>query len=222
VKNAEGLTSHWDLHFTMLHLLTGKAQHTKIQAGTRASVFSLFTPSGEIGHRHCEAAGVPPEYCPCIRNISAAMLPSRTHIYSMIAEYMNNVTMPHRDICARFDPGGFKETGLQVIERNEPSSKDISEYWHSKRAQEGYADAVRPWVALKFQVWFELPNVSVSWMATLTSSENTRKVTEIGSIRTLSEWQSKWDTCEAKSSNSNVFRALRDVKEMCICEGGEK
>ena len=58
-KNTEELTSHWDLHRTLEHILAMSVgeDHEVQRPGT-----SLLTP---VGTRTCPEAEVPPEYCSC-------------------------------------------------------------------------------------------------------------------------------------------------------------
>ena len=58
-KNTEELTSHWDLHRTLEHILAMSVgeEHKVRRTGT-----SLLTP---VGTRNCPEADVPPEYCSC-------------------------------------------------------------------------------------------------------------------------------------------------------------
>ena len=58
-KNTEELTSHWDLHRTLEHILAMSVgeEHKVRRPGT-----SLLTP---VGTRTCPEAEVPPQYCSC-------------------------------------------------------------------------------------------------------------------------------------------------------------
>jgi hypothetical protein len=58
-KNTEELTSHWDLHRTLEHILALSVgeEHEVRRPGT-----SLLSP---VGTRTCPEAGVPPQYCSC-------------------------------------------------------------------------------------------------------------------------------------------------------------
>ncbi|XP_028410405.1 uncharacterized protein LOC114533029 [Dendronephthya gigantea] len=57
-RNAEVLTSHFDIHATLQHLLTYPKEPQGLPHGR-----SLFT---DIGWRTCEQAGIPFHYCPCL------------------------------------------------------------------------------------------------------------------------------------------------------------
>ena len=58
-KNTEELTTHWDLHRTLEHILAMSVgeEHEVRRPGT-----SLLTP---VGTRTCPEAEVPPQYCSC-------------------------------------------------------------------------------------------------------------------------------------------------------------
>ena len=58
-KNTEELTTHWDVHRTLEHILAMSVgeEHEVRRPGT-----SLFTP---VGTRTCPEADVPPQYCSC-------------------------------------------------------------------------------------------------------------------------------------------------------------
>ena len=57
-RNAEILTSHFDIHATLRHLLTYPNEPQGLFHGK-----SLFT---NIGWRTCKQAGIPYHYCPCL------------------------------------------------------------------------------------------------------------------------------------------------------------
>ncbi|XP_028400977.1 uncharacterized protein LOC114524062 [Dendronephthya gigantea] len=57
-RNAEVLTSHFDLHATLMHFLTYPNEPQGLPHGR-----SLLT---NIGWRTCEKAGIPFHYCPCL------------------------------------------------------------------------------------------------------------------------------------------------------------
>ena len=57
-RNAEVLTSHFDIHATLVHLLAYPKEPQDLPHGK-----SLLT---NIGWRTCEQAGIPFHYCPCL------------------------------------------------------------------------------------------------------------------------------------------------------------
>jgi hypothetical protein len=57
-RNAEVLTSHFDIHATLRHILTYPKEPRDLPHGK-----SLLT---NIGWRTCEQAGIPFHYCPCL------------------------------------------------------------------------------------------------------------------------------------------------------------
>lgn len=214
VSNAQSLTSHWDMHLTLLHLLTGKTHPNMTQAEGTTRGKSLFLHNKP---RDCEEAGIRPEFCPCYRNLSSSKMPARHEILGSIAEHMNRATASHEERCMYLGPEQLRERDSTVIHRIEPTNADMTEYNQPKHARDGYDSMNELQVILKLEVRVEEPDHEAIWTAVLTASENTGKVLDVSSLRAVSDWQSKWDVCKEKHAIFAKDEISRKVKEICIC-----
>ena len=96
--NTEELTSHFDVHWTLKHILS----YPKIEKPNLGqSLFTKIDPT----KRTCQQTGIPSKYCFCLKTekISANTDQAKT-IAQKAIEYMNNKTAAHpepKELCAK-------------------------------------------------------------------------------------------------------------------------
>ena len=109
-KNTEELTTHWDVHRTLRHILSmSVGEEHKV----RSPGISLLTP---VGTRTCPEAEVPPQWCSCTSGWSHLEPANVTDLVTAVLADINKALAPLR-IC---------ET-LALEEVTEATSKTVGE-----------------------------------------------------------------------------------------------
>lgn len=119
-QNARKLTTHFDLHHTMVDLLNLTALEDGIlqqRANQTGRGQSLFQPVSS--HRNCSQAGIPRHYCTCHDSIEK-MDTNDTHVVAAaeaVAKYMNDMlkTEPY---CAHLQVKAIKQATMEMSTMN--------------------------------------------------------------------------------------------------------
>lgn len=97
-SNTRRLTSQFDVHGTLLHVLNERPLGPSSFMGKKQYGLSLFT---EIPlNRTCEDAGIKDEYCLCRRFVPLTDDESRGHLVAYILKYLNDKLEPYKDKCS--------------------------------------------------------------------------------------------------------------------------
>ena len=96
--NTEALTSHFDVHWTLKHILSYPKIEEKPNYGQ--SLFTKINPA----KRTCEQAGIPSKYCFCLKTEKISIETDQAKTIAQKAiDYMNSKLAAHpepKDLCA--------------------------------------------------------------------------------------------------------------------------
>lgn len=101
-ENQNRLTSHLDVHPTLLHLLYGDPPSSNSSGYSFGQ--SLFTSIP--GNRTCEEAGIRPNYCMCTPFIPLKPITTQAEIaVSAVIRNINHRLQPYKDRCEQLELG---------------------------------------------------------------------------------------------------------------------
>lgn len=117
--NQRKLTSHFDIHATLLHALTGSVPENEPYG------HSLFVdiPSD----RTCETAGIPEQYCMC-NSYVPARLNNEGRFSTNLVKQLNILLKPYSDLCAELTLNKTLRVHIRQNELDSPSAHYLVQF----------------------------------------------------------------------------------------------
>ena len=236
VGNAASLVSHFDMHMTLRHLLTGRGgapppakeklggeegethAFTLMKAEKGAAVQSLFAPF-ENPERSCADAGVGPDFCPCHVTVCSGDLASDEAVLGrldLIAKKVNgraaaaNVT----DVCK---PLVAHATNATTFVQGSIGKKDPS--CEKQELDDG---------KVSLTLFLEQTAWKTHWRVTVTATDKPGVIEDIGIVTAESQWGPMWETCLPFMLTKFGVKELADLiqehpgawgmRQTCFCE----
>lgn len=229
VKNAANLVSHFDMHMTLRHLLTGSADPPppdldKLGGGKGETYAFKLANAGNIQsilspivkpRRSCAELGVPTSYCPCHVLECPKDLMRKEKVeerLQLIAEKVNEMFAKVRldDICAPL----VVDNGKRVFDQ------EIKARGASCEMQELTKGRVNLSLSLTQKEW------KTKWRVSVNVNEE-GEVEQIGDLLAESLWSPKWSEClpfifkkfNVKSeAELNEKTSAYKARQLCYCK----
>ena len=188
-KNSRSLTSHFDLHETFRHFLTGEkptASYSPHEA--QSLVEPLKNP-----HRKCTNIGIPPMFCPCIDQKTCADTgfgTSGLRIHAL-TKHISTLLANNSVLCHTYSNTSWREVSS------------------SARLQRNVAGRNEPAMCIS-TLSYDTLNVSLS-VGFQMDAGGALHITKLSAVHS---WQYNWEKCK----QLGMEEKSRDVKEVCVCE----
>ncbi|MDA9098930.1 DUF229 domain-containing protein [bacterium] len=196
VQNSASLTSHFDLHLTFKHLLSGETETGRSRdAAYNGRSQSLLTPLIDP-KRNCHDLGIPETFCPCKRDLACGVVGTAVErAEALSSEIWAGHLRSFEDHC---------------------SPLNLSSSWVEKSCQ-AYQNSQGKLVGTSIFSFAELHrSEALSLEVSFWRSENTGFLS-VREMTSKHAWANSWGKCKNKVSEFNES-IPRIVKELCICK----